>query len=215
MSFIKWSKNATIAFLIVVISQTDVFAAERKLLFKIPEDGAGGSASASSGVPSGFSILGETQTAPAGYSFRGVLEFGGRDLWIFVVSLPQPRGYTSAAVLNNKLYIVGGSSQPVILDSVFEFDPLLVTGQGRPPLLTGRNSLTAETVNGKIYAIGGSTTVAGSPTDAVEEYTPVTTWISKAPMPTPRYAMASAVLDNKIYVISAFLDFRDDFMFGI
>jgi N-acetylneuraminic acid mutarotase len=64
-------------------------------------------------------------------------------------------------------------------------------------------------VNGKIYAIGGST-LTGTPQQTTggvvgtnEEYDPATdTWSFKKPMPTPREDFGIAVYQNKIYCIS-------------
>ena len=56
----------------------------------------------------------------------------------------------------------------------------------------------AETVNGKIYVIGGRP----GATNLVTEYNPSTnTWTTKASMPTTRLYFSTAVVNNKIYVI--------------
>ena len=70
-----------------------------------------------------------------------------------------------------------------------------------------RSGLGVAVVNGKIYAIGGST-LQGSPpyTGGIvgtnEEYDTATdTWVFKKPMPTPRMNFGIAVYNNKIYCI--------------
>jgi N-acetylneuraminic acid mutarotase len=66
---------------------------------------------------------------------------------------------------------------------------------------TGRWGLTAATVDGVVYAIGGRSSDSNHET-AVEAYDPVTnSWSAKAPMPTGRHALAAAVVDGVIYVI--------------
>ncbi len=62
-----------------------------------------------------------------------------------------------------------------------------------------RYGLSASTVNGKIYAIGGS----GFRKRLVEEYDPVAdTWTKKADMPTlPTFWHAASAVNGKIYVI--------------
>ena len=63
-----------------------------------------------------------------------------------------------------------------------------------------RSGLGVAVVNGKIYAIGGTTENEFVNTN--EEYNPETDmWILKAPMPTPRNYFATAVYQNKIYCI--------------
>jgi N-acetylneuraminic acid mutarotase len=62
---------------------------------------------------------------------------------------------------------------------------------------TARWGLSANVVNGKIYAIGGVDS-----SKKVEEYDPATdTWTEKADMPTPRVMHASSVVNGKIYAI--------------
>ena len=59
--------------------------------------------------------------------------------------------------------------------------------------------MSASVVNGKIYAIGGSD---GHWLNNMEKYDPATdTWTTKAAMPTELGGIATAVHNNKIYVI--------------
>ncbi|MGD6807315.1 MAG: Kelch repeat-containing protein [Candidatus Bathyarchaeia archaeon] len=62
---------------------------------------------------------------------------------------------------------------------------------------TARGYLHVATVEGKIYAIGGS-----GPIGTNEEYDPQNdTWATKTPMPNPEQTFAIAVCQNKIYCI--------------
>src|SRR3989304_2088062 len=75
----------------------------------------------------------------------------------------------------------------------------------RAPMHQARGGLGVAAVNGKIYAIGG-TTSSRKPPDAFvgtnEEYDTITdTWTTKASMPTPRAYFAIAAYQNKIYCI--------------
>ena len=79
----------------------------------------------------------------------------------------------------------------------------------KAPMHQARAGLGVVAVNGKIYAIGGTTSStsyafagAGGFVGTNEEYDPETdTWASKASMPTPRAYFAIAAYQNKIYCI--------------
>jgi N-acetylneuraminic acid mutarotase len=65
---------------------------------------------------------------------------------------------------------------------------------------TGRTSLAAAAVNGKIYAIGGAS--GGGAATLNEEYDPATnSWSTKASMPTARAGHAAVAVNEKIYAI--------------
>jgi N-acetylneuraminic acid mutarotase len=60
--------------------------------------------------------------------------------------------------------------------------------------------LSASTVDGKIYAIGGASTMHGAGLSIVDEYDPTTdTWTIKAPMPTARQWLSTSAVNGKIY----------------
>ncbi|MCK4854058.1 MAG: hypothetical protein KAT31_07345 [Bacteroidales bacterium] len=67
---------------------------------------------------------------------------------------------------------------------------------------TPRLGLATCTVNGIIYAIGGSTGSPDQVLSTVEVYDPATdTWTRRADMPTPRFSPATCALNGKIYAI--------------
>jgi hypothetical protein len=84
----------------------------------------------------------------------------------------------------------------------------------KAPMQEARGRLGVAALNGKIYAIGGSTlgiigpmigayrSDTGSGINTTEEYDSATdTWIYKTPMPTPRCNFGIAVYEGKIYCL--------------
>ncbi len=77
----------------------------------------------------------------------------------------------------------------------------------KAPMPTARQVLGVGVVNGKLYAVGGTTSVTSSGSDfsVVEVYDPVTdTWSTKAPMPTPRHGLAVAVINGVLYAVGGY-----------
>lgn len=142
------------------------------------------------------------------------------DSWKALAPLPTKRGSPLAAVVNGKIYVIGGatldpgSNEVAILQNHparsvgtnEAYDPQTGTWEARNPMPTARNHTFGGTVSGKIYVIGGR---LGSPfigaasnTDVVEEYDPaINQWgAPKAKMPTPRSGGGWAIHSNRIYV---------------
>ncbi len=142
------------------------------------------------------------------------------DTWKALAPMPVKRGSAVAAVVGDKIYVIGGAGNiagsnetgisfatpQMSVGTVEEYDPQSNTWRERSPMPTPRNHTTAATVNGKIYVIGGRVGAAfiGLATDisVVEEYDPATDkWSApRARMPTARSALVSGVYDGRIYV---------------
>jgi N-acetylneuraminic acid mutarotase len=72
----------------------------------------------------------------------------------------------------------------------------------KAPMPMARMGLSTSAVNGRIYAIGGASSLTGTYYALVEEYDPATdTWIRKTNMPTARNGLAAAVVQDRIYVV--------------
>lgn len=75
----------------------------------------------------------------------------------------------------------------------------------RAPMPTGRYEMGVGVVNGVVYAIGGQAERAGladAILETVEAYDPVTnSWSTRAPMPTPRSALAVGVVNGVLYAV--------------
>ena len=97
------------------------------------------------------------------------------DTWTLKASMPTRRRDLALAVLNGKIYAIGGvgydPNNALVYDVVEEYDPATDTWASKTAMPTGREYLTASSVNNKIYALGGSIGAGGSTTfDTVEEY---------------------------------------------
>jgi N-acetylneuraminic acid mutarotase len=128
------------------------------------------------------------------------------NIWTNRKPLPNPRGSFAIAVYQNKIYVMGGTSSEIDATGVNEvYDPATETWETKAPMPTPRAQLAANVVNGKIYLIGGLANPFSSPnvSGLTEVYDPATnTWTTKASIPTPVFSYASAVVGDKIYVIS-------------
>ena len=142
------------------------------------------------------------------------------DTWKALAPLPTKRGSPLAAVMNDKIYVIGGATTPpgskqtsidqmqaqVCLGTVEEYDPATNTWRERATMPTPRNHAAIGVVNGKIYVIGGRVGAAfiglASDTSVVEEYDPATNaWgPPRARMPIARSALAAGVYNGRIYV---------------
>ena len=113
--------------------------------------------------------------------------------------MPTPRAWAASATVNDKIYVIGGTSDSGnFLDIVEEYDPMSDSWTTKNPMPNGRAGFTLSVVNGKIYAIGGSTSTL---TEHVDIYDPQSnTWVSSSSTYPLRTQHASAVIDGKIYI---------------
>jgi N-acetylneuraminic acid mutarotase len=146
------------------------------------------------------------------------------DTWKALKPMPSKRGGGAAAVVNGKIYVIGGAGVhpgskdvPLLMGpngtphrsvgTVQEYDIASDTWRERSPMPTARNHFVVAAVSGKIYAIGGRLASAfvslGSDTDVVEEYDPATDlWgVPRARMSTPRASMVWGVHGGRIYIV--------------
>jgi N-acetylneuraminic acid mutarotase len=128
------------------------------------------------------------------------------DTWTAKKPLPTRRDSFGIAVYQNKIYAIGGKrGENLATNEVY--DPVTDTWETKTPMPTKRAYLDANTVNGKIYLIGGASYYQMPPFmveyNETQVYDPSTdSWTTKAPIPTPSGDYASAVVDNRIYVIA-------------
>ncbi len=146
------------------------------------------------------------------------------DTWKPLKPLPTPRGASSAAAVNGRIYVMGGAAVqpgtqnlPLVpgpdgtpsrsLSSVEEYDVASNSWRSLTSMPTPRNHFALAAVNGKLYALGGRTGSAfadlASDVQVVEEFDPAANqWgLERAKMSTLRDSMAAAVYDGHICLI--------------
>ncbi|MDP3706920.1 MAG: kelch repeat-containing protein [Polaromonas sp.] len=126
--------------------------------------------------------------------------------WTRKLAAPTLREHAATAVVNGKLYVMGGQRtdsgvRPGPSTNVLEiYDPVTNTWSTGNPMPTARMGLVATVANGKIYAIGGRTDgFSTSAVGTVELFDPATgLWTTKNPMLTARYFAAGATLPTPL-----------------
>jgi N-acetylneuraminic acid mutarotase len=115
--------------------------------------------------------------------------------------MPTARIIAGSAVVDGKIYVVGGRSvSSGISKNMEEYDPATDTWRIHALMPTSRQGARAAAVDGIVYVIGGHTGL--TETSAVEAFDPTTnTWTRKTDMPTARSIAATVAVDGKIYVI--------------
>ena len=133
--------------------------------------------------------------------------------WVEKAPMPTARGGLGLAVVNGKIYAIGGSTEKDfrgqyvsggIIGTNEEYDPVTDTWTTKSPMPTPRDFFAITVYQNKIFCIGGSANNGrdNAPTGVDEVYNPATdSWETKAAMPTPRDALQANVLNGIIYCI--------------
>ena len=133
--------------------------------------------------------------------------------WAEKALMQEPRSSFGIAVVDGKIYAIGGDrgstfspydvevGTGLVVGINEEYDPATDTWVFKASMPTPRKYFAIAIHENKIYCIGG---IGNNFTTTVNEvYDPATdTWQTKAPMPTARIYLQANVVDNKIYLIS-------------
>jgi N-acetylneuraminic acid mutarotase len=147
------------------------------------------------------------------------------DRWTKKAPMPRPAHHAALAALNGRIYVFGGFVAPATtaiplgaawepIADAWEFNPATDSWKPIAPLPDKRGSAIAAAVDGKIYVIGGATTMEGAkepfftafgPARVLgtnQVYDPATNkWETRNPMSVPRNHAFGGVVNGKIYVI--------------
>lgn len=133
-----------------------------------------------------------------------------KDTWSAGSPMPTTRSGVVAVTLGERIYVMGGGFKKPdgtfnFLTTVEIYDPKIDHWEKGPDLLMRHDAPAATVLDGKIYVFGGHHPAArGGPlTDPATSFSEVLGpeldgWDGIAPMPTPRFSMATVVLGGKI-----------------
>ena len=121
-----------------------------------------------------------------------------QDRWQLVGQMSTPRGASGVATIGTNVYVAGGLTATGSVSDFEMFNTATREWTRLPAMPTARDHLTAQTINGRFFAIAGR---AARDLPANEEFDPATgTWRSRAPIPTARGGLGSATVDGRIQV---------------
>jgi N-acetylneuraminic acid mutarotase len=137
--------------------------------------------------------------------------------WAERAPIGTPRWNPGSAVLDGRIYIIGGQRGTAPYPSTAEvevYDPSSDTWSIGAPMSNDRWGLMVAVADGRIYAIGGQTgsfTGGYTSSGAVEEYDATTDrWTARTSMPTPRGWGGCAVYDDTIFVFGGYRSPSDE-----
>jgi N-acetylneuraminic acid mutarotase len=122
------------------------------------------------------------------------------DSWVTKAPMHVARSGLGVAVVDGKIYAVGGASGNGFVQTNEEYDPATNTWTVKAPMPTARSAFGIAVYQNKIYCIGGY--IEGGATGANEVYDPATdTWKTMKSMPTPSLNIQANVVNSKIYLM--------------
>lgn len=120
--------------------------------------------------------------------------------WTTRAPLPTPRSRAAAAVIDGRLYVVGGESGSGDRDDHEVYDPIGDVWQRLPPRPVAARGAAAAALDGRLYVVGGC--AGDAVLDRVDRFDPVAwTWTTAAPLPAPRCAAALVSYGRRLYAL--------------
>jgi len=129
------------------------------------------------------------------------------DSWTSLEPMPTARSGLGVAVVDGKIYAIGGQNGEGVLNITEEYDPVTNEWTSKTSMPTARSDFGIAVYQNKIYVIGGtigSGIAVGESllTGVTEVYDPATdTWETRTSMPTQRQGLEANVVSDRIYLI--------------
>jgi len=122
--------------------------------------------------------------------------------WVNGPPLGHPRAGAGAAVVGDKIYVVGGRTgnpeQLVTQTEVYDG----TRWSDKADILVPGDHLAVTADSGYLYAVGGRKFTAGSNTDVVQRYDPkADRWTALTPTPQPVSGAAAAIVNGRLIVV--------------
>lgn len=132
--------------------------------------------------------------------------------WQRIADAPSARNSAAGAVIDGKIYVVGGRqmvkgddgrTRPVNVATLEVYDPATDRWQTRAPMPLAQGGLAVGAHDGKLYAFGGEQFVPQAKVFADSwVYDPASDrWSALPAMPTPRHGHGAAVVGDRVYLM--------------
>ena len=131
-------------------------------------------------------------------------------VWAEVASMPLPyRSNHAVAVIDGKIYAIGGHTDEGPMVSVDVYDPQNDSWQPVASMPQGVYGHAATAMGGKIYVSGGDTDEEGTVGTLMVFDPQANTWTQLASMETARADHASAAIGGKLYIFGGYYSGTD------
>jgi Kelch motif len=133
-------------------------------------------------------------------------------LWETRAPLPVPVHHAAAAVVGDRLFVIGGYTggrlRWTALDTVYEFAPTRDTWEARAAMPTARGALAVAVLDGRVHALGGS---GEGVTNAHEVYDSIANrWSRANAMPTARDHLAAVAFQGRVWTLGGRASFAGE-----
>ncbi|MCH7800853.1 MAG: hypothetical protein IIC24_04825, partial [Chloroflexi bacterium] len=159
-------------------------------------------------VPSGYSILGNTDVPPPGYQYTGstLVEPIHNLSWRVVGEAPpdQPTAVTASTAVNGRIYVFFERGE------FWNYDPVEDLWIQLPSLPIPRVGFAVAAMGDDIHVLGGINPATGLPSATHEVFlVDAGIWEIRRDMPMPRSGLAASVIDDKLFAVGGQLTNED------
>ena len=211
LQHLRWIVAGLAAVVLFHVTIENIAAEEWEVISQLP---TGRSAFSTAVVDGKIYLIGgtlfENKRGPFGLSTVEVYDTKNNS-WQRLTDMPTPRLLSGTAVVDGKIYVVGGYSSidrnganTKMAKVVEVYDPQTDTWNRKQEMSVSRFAFGIGVVKKKIYVMGGVSPFENPwRLDHMEVYDPTgDTWTERANMPTIRSGVEAAVVEDTLYVIA-------------